>query len=205
MNEQLIEQLGIKLGVNGLPYQVPIHPNLVHFTLGLFIIAIIFDIAGTLFFLERPILKFLSLPASKENFFDVGWYNLLASAIITFFTVAAGFLEIMLANPPTDTKSIWGLGAGTTMLLHGIGGVLLLTAIIGMSVWRGLQRFVWRKGKKREVQWSYLLAGILIMGAMYVHGTLGAQLGDEFGIHNTAGNLIRQGKNPNVVLKSLDN
>ena len=205
MNEQLIEQLGIKLGINGLPYQVPIHPNLVHFTLGLFIIAIIFDIAGTLFFLERPILKFLSLPASKENFFDVGWYNLLASAIITFFTVAAGFLEIMLANPPTDTKSIWGLGAGTTMLLHGIGGVLLLTAIIGMSVWRGLQRFVWRKGKKREVQWSYLLAGILIMGAMYVHGTLGAQLGDEFGIHNTAGNLIRQGKNPNVVLKSLDN
>ena len=201
MNEQLIEQLGIKLGANGLPYQVPIHPNLVHFTLGLFIIAIIFDIAGVLFFLERPILKFLSLPGVKANFFDVGWYNLLASAIVTFFTVAAGFFEIMLADPPTDTKSIWGLGAGTTMLLHGIGGVLLLTAIIGMTAWRGLQRFIWRKGRKRQVQWSYLLAGILIMGVMYVHGTLGAQLGDEFGIHNTAGNLIRQGKNPNVVLK----
>ena len=201
MNEQLIEQLGLKLGANGLPYQVPIHPNLVHFTLGLFIIAIIFDIAGVLFFIERPVLKFLSLPAMKGNFFDVGWYNIVASAIITFFTVAAGFFEIMLANPPTDTKSIWGMGAGTTMLLHGIGGVLLLTAIIGMAVWRGFQRFIWRKGKKRQVQWSYLLAGILIMGAMYVHGTLGAQLGDEFGIHNTAGNLVRQGKNPNALLR----
>ena len=201
MNEQLIEQLNLKLGANGLPYQVPIHPNLVHFTLGLFIIAIIFDIAGVLFFIERPILKFLSLPATKSNFFDVGWYNIVASAIITFFTVAAGFFEIMLAAPPTDIKSIWGMGAGTTMLLHGIGGVLLLTAIIAMAVWRGLQRFIWRKGKKREVQWSYLLAGILIMSVMYVHGTLGAQLGDEFGVHNTAGNLIRQGEDPNVVLK----
>ena len=201
MNEQLIEQLNLKLGANGLPYQVPIHPNLVHFTLGLFIIAIIFDLAGVLFFIERPILKFLSLPAKKSNFFDVGWYNIVASAIITFFTVAAGFFEIMLAAPPTDIKSIWGMGAGTTMLLHGIGGVLLLTAIIAMAVWRGLQRFIWRKGKKREVQWSYLLAGILIMSVMYVHGTLGAQLGDEFGVHNTAGNLIRQGEDPNVVLK----
>ena len=201
MNEQLIEQLSLKLGANGLPYQVPIHPNLVHFTLGLFIIAIIFDIAGVLFFIERPILRFLSLPATKGNFFDVGWYNIIASAIITFFTVAFGFFEIMLADPPTDTKSIWGMDAGTTMLLHGVGGVLLLTMIIGMAVWRGLQRFIWRKGKKRQVQWSYLLAGILIMGYMLIHGTLGAQLGDEFAIHNTAGNLIKQGKDPNVVLQ----
>ena len=201
MNEQLIERLGIKLGANGLPYDVPIHPNLVHFTLGLFIIAIIFDIAGVLFFLERPILKFLALPAMQANFFDVGWYNILASAIITFFTVAFGFFEIMLANPPVDTKSAWGMNAGTTMLLHGIGGVLLLTAIVAMTVWRGMQRFVWRKDKKRQVQWSYLVVGVLMFVFVFFHGTLGAQLGDDFGFHNTAGNLIRQGKDPNVVLK----
>ena len=201
MNQQLIEHLGLKLGANGLPYQLPIHPNLVHFTLGLFIIAIIFDIAGVLFFLERPILKFLALPAVSNNFFDVGWYNVLASAIITFLTVAMGFFEIMLADPPANLRTIWGLSAGSTMLLHGVGGVLLLAAIASMAVWRGLQRFVWRKSKKRQVQWSYLLAGVLIMGAMYVHGTLGAKLGGEFAIHNTAGNLVKQGKNPNVVLK----
>ena len=65
MNSQLIEQLGFKLGANGLPYELPIHPNLVHFTLGLFIIAIAFDIAGMLFPLERPIFKFLGLTASR--------------------------------------------------------------------------------------------------------------------------------------------
>ncbi|WP_228056770.1 DUF2231 domain-containing protein [Microcoleus sp. LEGE 07076] len=53
--QQLVDQLGFKLGANRLPYEVPIHPNLVHFTLGLFIIAILFDIAGNLFPLERPI------------------------------------------------------------------------------------------------------------------------------------------------------
>lgn len=43
MNAQLIEQLkqlGIELGANGLPYRFPLHPNFVHLTLGLFIIAI---------------------------------------------------------------------------------------------------------------------------------------------------------------------
>lgn len=201
MNSQLIEQLWFKLGANGLPYEVPIHPQLVHFTLGLFIIAIIFDIAGMLFRFEKPILKFLTLTAIRPSFFDVGWYNLLASAVITFFTVAAGFFEMMLANPPTNMNSAWGLGAGTTMLLHGIGGILLLAAIVAMTVWRGLQRYCWRKDATIQVQWSYLLVGIFMLGLLFIHGTLGAQMGDEFGIHNTAAGLIRQGENPNLLLK----
>lgn len=203
MNQQLIDQLqqiGIQLNANGLPYPIPIHPNLVHLTLGLFIIAVIFDIAGTLFPLEKPILKFLSIPALRSGFYDVGWYNLVAAAAITFFTVAAGFFEILLAEPPTDVKSEWGLGAGTTMLLHGVGGVLLLGAIVGMAVWRGFQRYRWRSHATRQVQWSYLLVGVIMMGTLYIHGTLGAQLGDEFGVHNTAANIVRQGGDPNQQL-----
>lgn len=204
MNEQLIEQLrqiGLRLGVNGLPYKLPIHPNLVHFTIGLFIIAIIFDIAGTLFPLEKPILKFVLLPAWREGFYDVGWYNVVAAAGITFATVAVGFFEMLLAQPPLTAKTDWGLGAGTTMLLHGVGGVVLLTSYIGMAVWRGYQRFSWRKGQKRQVQFGYLVAGVFIMGALYVHGTLGAQLGDDLGFHNTAGHMVRIKENPNVLLK----
>ncbi len=202
MNSQIIAQWGFKLGANGLPYEIPIHPNLVHFTLGLFIIAIIFDIAGTFFPLEKPIFRFLALPAVREGFFDVGWYNLLASASITFFTVAAGFFEIILANPPTGIKSAWGLEAGLTMILHGLGGVFLLTAIVAMTVWRGFMRYQWRQeGASLQVRWIYLVAGIAIMGIMFVQGTLGAQLGDDFGVHNTAANLLRHGENPNVLLK----
>lgn len=201
MNPELINQVGGQLGANGLPYSLPIHPNLVHLTLGLFIIGIAFDIAGALFPLERSILKFLSLTAVRANFFDVGWYNVLASAIITFFTVGAGFYEIMLADPPADLVSAWGFNAMETMLWHGVGGVVLLTLIVGMAIWRGLQRFKWRKDKANQVQWSYLLAGLTILFVMYLHGTLGAQLAGEFGVHTTADRLLQMGQDPNTVLR----
>lgn len=200
MNNDLIDQLKGQLGANGLPYALPIHPNLVHLTLGLFIVAIAFDIVGVLFPLEKPIFKFLAIPATRSNFFDVGWYNMLAAAIITFFTVAAGFYEIMLAAPEADIKSAWGLQAMETMLWHGVGGVVLLLLIVVMTVWRGFQRFLWRKDQAQQVQWLYLVAGLGIFALMFVHGTLGAQLAAEFGVHITADRLLRIGENPNLLL-----
>jgi uncharacterized membrane protein len=201
MTPELVEQLGPPIGANGLPYSIPIHPNLVHITLGLFIIGIAFDIAGTLFPLQKQILKFLSLTAVRSNFFDVGWYNVLAAAIVTFFTVAAGFYEILLATPAPGAVSAWGLNATQTMILHGVGGVALLALMVGMAVWRGFQRFQWRKDMARQVQWSYLAVGLVILFMMYVHGTLGAQLGGEFGVHITADRLLRMGENPDLILR----
>ncbi|BAZ50973.1 hypothetical protein NIES4103_35960 [Nostoc sp. NIES-4103] len=201
MNSQLIDQLRLPLNANGLPYEIPIHPQLVHLTLGLFIISILFDIAGAIFPTERFIFKFLGLPAIRSGFFDVGWYNLVGAAVVTFFTVAFGFFELLLANPPVNQKSDWGLNASWTMLLHGLGGVLLLGIIVAMTVWRGWQRDRTRKDASRQVQWSYLLVGIAMLGILYIHGTLGAHLGEQFGIHVTAAELLRNGKNPNLLLK----
>jgi uncharacterized membrane protein len=201
MNSELIDQLSKQLGANGLPYTIPIHPNLVHLTLGLFILGITFDIAGVLFPLEKPIFKFLAIPVERNNFFDVGWYNMVASCFITFFTVAAGFYEMLLAQPPSDIKSAWGLQAMETMLWHGVGGVILLALIVGMTAWRGWQRYVWYKQTDREVQWTYLLLGLTVMLIMYIHGTLGAQLAAEFGVHNTADSLLRLGKDLNNAIR----
>ena len=79
MNSDLIDQISQQLGANGLPYVIPIHPNLVHLTLGLFIVAIAFDIVGVLYPLEKPVFKLLAIPATRSNFFDVGWYNMVAA------------------------------------------------------------------------------------------------------------------------------
>ncbi|MGP1375231.1 MAG: DUF2231 domain-containing protein [Almyronema sp.] len=201
MNPQIRDDWGLTLGANGLPYALPLHPLLVHLTLGLFIVAVLFDIAGTVFALERPVLKFLQLPTLRSGFYDVGWYNLVAALGVTFFTVAAGFLELLLATPPVDQQSSWGLTAGSIMLLHGVGGVLLLAAIAAMTLWRGLQRYRWRPRQPQQVQWSYLLVGGLMLAVFYLHGTLGAQMGDEFGLHNTAAHLLRLGADPNRVLQ----
>ncbi len=199
MYSEAIKQLD--LGANGLPYSIPIHPNLVHLTLGLFIIGIAFDMVGVFFTFEKPIFKYLAIPATRSNFFDVGWYNMLAASIVTFFTVGAGFYEMLLIDSPPEIKSVWGLGAMDTMVWHGVGGVLLLALIVAMTVWRGFQRYVWRNDTSRQVQWRYLLAGVVIMFLMYLHGTLGAQLGAEFGVHNTAGHLLRFGQDPNTLLR----
>jgi uncharacterized membrane protein len=205
MNSELIDQLSGSLGANGLPYTIPIHPNLVHLTIGLFIIGMTFDIVGVLFPFEKWVFKFLAITVERDNLFNVGWYNMLAASIITFFTVAAGFYEMLLATPPADMKSAWGLQAMETMVWHGVGGVFLLALIVVLTIWRGWQRFVWAKQEykqtDREVQWIYLLAGIAIMFILYVHGTLGAQMAAEFGVHNTADNLLRSHQDLNTILK----
>jgi uncharacterized membrane protein len=205
MNSELIDQLSGSLGANGLPYTIPIHPNLVHLTIGLFIIGMTFDIVGVLFPFEKWVFKSLAITVERDNLFDVGWYNMLAASIITFFTVGAGFYEMLLATPPAEMKSAWGLQAMETMLWHGVGGVFLLALIVVLTIWRGWQRFVWAKQEykqtDREVQWIYLLAGIVIMFILYVHGTLGAQMAAEFGVHNTADNLLRSHQDLNTILK----
>jgi uncharacterized membrane protein len=43
------------------------------------------------------------------------------------------------------------------------------------------------------VQWLYLLAGLLLFGLLGLHGTLGAELAAEFGVHVTADQLLAHG------------
>ena len=188
-----IEQLAADLGPNGLPYALPIHPNLVHFTIGLFVIAIAFDSAGALYPVEKRVFRFLALPVTRGGFHDVGWYNLLACSIVTFFTVAAGFYEMLLAVPLPGVTSSIGLQSLETMLVHGVGGVLILLVIVAMTVWRGYQRFVWRRDMGRQVQWLYLLVGLGLFLVIGLHGTLGAELAAEFGVHITADQLLAAG------------
>ncbi|MEB3168764.1 MAG: DUF2231 domain-containing protein [Cyanobium sp.] len=188
-----IEQLGAGLGANGLPYALPIHPNLVHFTIGLFVIAIAFDLAAALYPLEKRLFRFLALPVTRAGLHDVGWYNLLACCLVSFFTVAAGFYEMLLAEPIAGVTSTIGLGSMETLLWHGVGGVLVLLLIVLMTLWRGVQRFRWRRDMGRQVQWLYLLVGLALFAVIGLHGTLGAELAAEFGVHVTADQLLAAG------------
>ena len=188
-----IETVAAGLGANGLPYSLPIHPNLVHLTIGLFVIAIAFDIAGALYPIEKRVFRFLALPITRAGFHDVGWYNLLACATVTFFTVAAGFYEMLLAQPIPGVTSTIGLQSMQTMLWHGVGGVAILLVIVAMTVWRGYQRFRWRRDMGRQVQWLYLLVGLGLFLVIGLHGTLGAELAGEFGVHITADQLLAAG------------
>lgn len=187
------------LNLNGLPYLMPIHPNLVHFTIGLFGMAIAFDIIGAFYRQEQAIMRWLHIEADRSSFFDIGWWNLLAAAVVTFLTVSVGFFEILLAKPVAEIESPWGMDGLNTMFWHGLGGIFLLIIIVFLAVWRGLQRYRWRKNQSRQVQWLYLIVGILTVSLMYVQGKLGAHMASDFAIHNTAANLLlteKQFNNP---------
>ena len=196
-----ISELSDKLGPNDLPYKIPLHPNLVHLTIGLFAIGIFFDIAGAFYPFEKRILRFLSFPVSRVGFHDVGWYNILAASFITFFTVATGFFEMLLAVPIPEVKSILGQSAISTMLWHAIGGVAILFVMISMTIWRGYQRFVFRKDFGRQVSWSYISLGALILILMGLHGSLGAWLASDFGGHITADQLLVRGEDLNQIFQ----
>jgi uncharacterized membrane protein len=146
-----------------------------------------------LFPLEKRLFRFLQLPVTRAGLHDVGWFNLLACAAVCFFTVAAGFYEMLLAQPINGVRSSIGLDSATTMIFHGVGGVAILLVIVAMTVWRGYQRFSWRHDLGRQVQWSYLLAGLVLFGVIGLHGTLGAELAAEFGVHIAADQLLAAG------------
>jgi len=188
------------LGPNDLPYEIPIHPNLVHLTIGLFAIGIAFDFAGAFYPFEKRILRFLSFPVTRVGFHDVGWYNILAASFITFFTVATGFFEMLLAVPIEGVKSILGQEAITTMIWHGVGGVVILLILVLMTIWRGYLRFVFRKDYGRQVSWAYLFSGTIILLLMGLHGSLGAWLASDFGVHITADQLLVNGKDLSNIL-----
>ncbi|AGY58913.1 DUF2231 domain-containing protein [Gloeobacter kilaueensis] len=183
MNPTAAGDLGLGLGVNQLPYLVPLHPTFVHLTIGLFIIAVFFDVAGAFYSFRKRL--GLTLPIGRMSLFDAGWWNLVAAAVISFVTVGFGLFELLLAPVPVGTRSPWGLTAAQTMFYHGIGGILMLTLIVALAVWRGFQRYRWRRGAERQVQWSYVLASVVAVGLMYLQGELGAQMANDFGIHNT--------------------
>jgi uncharacterized membrane protein len=109
--------------------------------------------------------------------------------------VAAGFYEMLTAVPLPGVISTFGLESFVSMLWHGVGGVLLLALIVLMTIWRGYQRFLWRKDLGRQVQWIYLFSGVFMMGLIGIHGTVGAQLAAEFGVHITADQLLAAGAN----------
>ena len=56
------------------PMRVPLHPNLVHLTIGLFAIAIAFDVAGAFYPLEKRVFRYLALPVTRSGFHQPGLY-----------------------------------------------------------------------------------------------------------------------------------
>ena len=103
------------------------------------------------------------------------------------------------SDPHVITPSL-GQNAIDTMLWHAVGGVALLLIIVAMTIWRAYERFVWRRELGRQVSWLYLACGTVVLLLMGLHGSLGAWLASEFGVHITADQLLAAGADLREVL-----
>ena len=100
---------------------------------------------------------------------------------------------VRLKGHESNKHTVYKKKEGDTMLWHAIGGVAILLVIVAMTIWRGYQRFVWRKDLGRQVTWLYLLCGTAMLLVMGLHGSLGAWLASDFGVHITADQLLASG------------
>ncbi len=94
------------------------HPVLVHFTIALFVVAVLLDLAGVV--TRRPDLHF------------VAWVNLLLAAVLTVGTVATGMTAEVLSKPTLEGH--W------TLDIHKIFAAGTSAVLLVLVVWRAALR-----------------------------------------------------------------
>jgi len=127
-----------------------IHPILVHFTIALFSLSVLFDILGKL--------------TKKEGFHAAAWFNLLFGSLSVIATVIFGKIAESGA-PHTDT--------GHELIeIHETIGFIVMGIILILAIWR-----IILKGKlplKGLV--IYLVVAVLGVGLMFVGGYYGGEM-----------------------------
>lgn len=91
-----------------------IHPTIVHFAIGLFVISVFFDLIGKIF--------------KREGLHQAGWYNLVVGAVAVIFSVAFGMVAELALKP--------SLLAHTTLDLHKILAFSTLFLVSILLIWR---------------------------------------------------------------------
>jgi uncharacterized membrane protein len=133
----------------------PLHPILVHFTIALTAIALIFDLLALLFRIEALV--------------SIGWWMLAAAVIVTVGTIATG-LRSRLRLPVEEGE------ARSFLRLHMALGPLFFGLLVAVTIWRGI---LWQAGS--GVTWWYLVALAAVVLVMTAQGYLGGELVYRYG------------------------
>lgn len=135
-------------GAGGPHWQFPpLHPILVNFTAALIPVSFAFDVLGRV--------------TRKESLRSAGWWTLLAAVIVTPFTAFAGWWWLRTMGEMDHS----------TMTIHKWLGTSLAVAVVPMVLWRG---WLYRRGIPPA--WPYLLALLLVVGALVYQGDLGGSM-----------------------------
>ena len=140
-----------------LPWMDTIHPIVVHFVIALAVIAVLFDLIGSL--------------ARRPGLFEVSFWNLLVATVAIFVAIIFGQVEAGLAEPYGAAREILNLHSTIGWSLAGVLAVL--------TAWR----YVIRSKDPGRLPLAFLGAGGLLVALVAVQVTLGNQLIWIYGLH----------------------
>lgn len=133
-----------------------LHPIVVHFTIGLFVLSVLFDILGAI--------------TKKEKFKIAGWLNLLFAGAAGIVTVIAGLIA--------ESRVPHVEAAHEIMETHETLGFITLGSILLLLVWR-----LFLKGKLPQKALAlYLFIGIAGLGVMFTGAYYGGEMVYTYGV-----------------------
>jgi uncharacterized membrane protein len=133
-----------------------LHPILVHFTIGLFVISVIFDILAHFTY--------------KKSLDQAGWWNLVFSAAFSIVTVASG-LSAEDSAPHVER-------AHKLIELHKTLGLVTMGIILILVIWRGLTRTALPK----HFRIVYLALGLAGLTTITFGGYIGGEMVYRYGV-----------------------
>jgi uncharacterized membrane protein len=156
------------LNDHNLPWMDTIHPIVVHFVIAMAVVAVLFDLIGSL--------------ARKPGLYEVSFWNLLVATVAIFVAIIFGQVEAGLAEPYGASREILNLHSTLGWSLAGVLAVL--------TAWR----YVIRSQDPRRLPMAFLGAGGVLLLLVAVQVTLGNQLIWTYGLHTVpVVEAIRQG------------
>ena len=145
------------LNDHNLPWMDTIHPIVVHFVIAMAVIAVLFDLIGSL--------------ARRPALYEVSFWNLLVATAAIFVAIIFGQVEAGLAEPYGASRGILNLHSTIGWSLAGV--LALLTG------WR----YVIRSQDPERLPRTFLAAGGVLVVLVAVQVTLGNQLIWTYGLH----------------------
>ena len=127
-----------------------VHPVVVHFTIALFVIAVLLD--------------WVAVVTGRREFHRTAWINLALSAVATVLTVAAGMTAETLLIPTAE--------AHATLDIHRWLGCAGLVAVLALTTWR----YALRGEFPRKGAALYLVLATTAMGIIAGAGYFGGEM-----------------------------
>jgi uncharacterized membrane protein len=145
------------LNEHNLPWMDTIHPIVVHFVIAMAVIAVLFDLIGTL--------------ARRPALYEVSFWNLLVATAAIFVAIIFGQVEAGLAEPYGASREILNLHSTIGWSLAGVLAVL--------TGWR----YVIRSRDPARLPAAFLGAGAVLVLLVAVQVKLGNELIWTYGLH----------------------